>query len=72
MTAAGLEVAEPFGLEGPARMLADFDARWADSRQRADLLWAAELVEAEPALLGLSSHILAVARKGGGPLTSAS
>lgn len=45
------------------RMLADFEARWADPRQRADLLWAAETVEQEPSLLGLSSHLLAVARR---------
>lgn len=63
VTAAGLDVEGLFGLEGPARMLADFDARWADPRQRADLLRAAELLEAEPSLLGLSGHMLVVARK---------
>jgi SAM-dependent methyltransferase len=71
VAAAGLAVVGLFGLEGPARMLADFEARWADPRRRADLLWAAELVESEPSLLGLSSHILAVARKAGNPLTPA-
>ena len=60
---AGCQLVGLFGLEGPARMLADFEARWADPRQRADLLWAAETVEQEPSLLGLSSHLLAVARR---------
>jgi SAM-dependent methyltransferase len=62
---AGLEVTGLFGIEGPARMLADFDERWADPRRRADMFWAAEIVESEPSLLGLSGHLLAIARKPG-------
>jgi hypothetical protein len=52
-----------FGIEGPARMLSDFDERWADPRRRADMIWMAEALEAEPSLLGLSPHLLAVAQK---------
>ena len=51
-----------FGLEGPARMLADFDDRWSDPRKRADLIRAAEAVESEPSLMGLSPHLLGVVR----------
>lgn len=62
LEAATFDIIDVFGVEGPARMLPDFDARWNDPRQRADLLWAAEVVEAEPAFLGLSAHLLAVGR----------
>lgn len=51
------------GLEGPARMLADVDARWADPRQRADMIRLAEQLEAEPSLLGMNPRLLAVARR---------
>jgi len=61
--AAGFEMIGLYGLEGPARMFPDFDERWADPRRREDMLRIAELVEAEPSLLGLSGHLLAVARK---------
>jgi hypothetical protein len=44
-------------------MLADFDERWSDPRRRGDMLRVARLLESEPALLGLSPHLLAVARK---------
>lgn len=70
VVAAGLEVINLYGVEGPARMLADFDERWADARRREDMLRLAALVEAEPSLLGLSGHLLAVARKRG-PLAPA-
>lgn len=63
VTAAGFEMGGLYGLEGPARMLADFEARWSDPRQHDDLLHAVELIESEPSLLGLSAHLLAVARK---------
>lgn len=58
---AGLD-AELYGLEGPAGLLADFDARWRDPGSRTKLLDFLRLVEREPSLLGLSAHILAVAR----------
>ncbi|MEJ2203905.1 MAG: class I SAM-dependent methyltransferase [Gemmatimonadota bacterium] len=63
LAASGLELEGVFGLEGPAPLLADFDERWADLRTRTDLLRAAELIESEPSLLGLSPHILGVCRK---------
>lgn len=63
LVASGLSLEGVFGVEGPAPLLADFDGRWADPRTRADLLRAAELIESEPSLLGLSPHILGVCRK---------
>lgn len=59
----GLDVLGLFGLEGPAALLADFDERWADRRRREDLLRAAEAIESEPDLLGLSPHLLGVCRR---------
>lgn len=63
VTRAGLIVEGLFALEGPARMLADFDARWVDPRRRADMIRLAESLESESALLGMSPHLLAVSRK---------
>jgi ubiquinone/menaquinone biosynthesis C-methylase UbiE len=63
VTAAGFQMVALCGIEGPARMLADFDERWSDPRRRGDMLRVARLLESEPALLGLSPHLLAVARK---------
>lgn len=60
---AGFDVLGVFGIEGPARMLADFEERWADPRRRADMIWMAESLESEPSLLGLSPHLMAVGRK---------
>ena len=63
--AAGLRVEELVGLEGPAWLVRDVEARWADPQGRERLLGAARAVEREPALLGLSAHLLAVARPHG-------
>lgn len=54
--------AELIGLEGPAGLLASFDALWSEPASRTKLLDFLRLIEREPSLLGLSSHILAVAR----------
>jgi SAM-dependent methyltransferase len=63
LEAAGFGMAGVYGIEGPARMLADFEERWTDERRRADMLRMAALVESEPSLLGLSGHLLAVGHK---------
>lgn len=59
---AGFLVDACYGLGGPCCMLSDFEERWKDPRLRADMIRIAETVEAEPSLLGVSPHILAVAR----------
>jgi SAM-dependent methyltransferase len=46
------------GVEGPAWMLADFDARWDDPALRKDLLDVARALEAEPSVVGISAHLL--------------
>jgi hypothetical protein len=39
--------------------------RWQNTSDRELILWSARVVEAEPSLLGLSAHLLAVARRRG-------
>ncbi len=60
---AGLLVDNLCGVEGPGWLLQDVSHRLADARMRADLLRIARIVESEPALVGASAHLLAVARK---------
>lgn len=60
---SGFSVEGIFGLEGPATLLADFEERWSNERTRADLMRAAEAIEEEPSLRGLSPHLLGVCRK---------
>ena len=58
----GLTPQHLIGIEGPGWLLQDFDAAWTDNRRRADLLRLAELLESEPTMLGISTHILLIAR----------
>jgi SAM-dependent methyltransferase len=60
---AGFLLYACYGLEGPCGMLADFDERWSDPQRRAGMIRVAEMVEREPSLLGMSPHLLAVARR---------
>jgi ubiquinone/menaquinone biosynthesis C-methylase UbiE len=63
VVSAGFRCQGVFGLEGPGWILSDFDARWADSRKREDLLRAARALEREVSIVGLSAHLLAVGTK---------
>lgn len=60
--AAGLRHEATLPVEGPAWLLPDLDARLADEHRRAVLLGALASLEAEPSLLGVSAHLLVVAR----------
>jgi ubiquinone/menaquinone biosynthesis C-methylase UbiE len=60
---AGLELVELVGLEGLGAVLPDFEAVWADKPARAKLLTLLRSVESDPALLGVSPHILVVAQR---------
>jgi ubiquinone/menaquinone biosynthesis C-methylase UbiE len=62
-TAAGLSHETTLGIEGAAWLLPELEARLADQRRRAALLDALASLEGEPALLGASAHLLAVARR---------
>jgi SAM-dependent methyltransferase len=58
---AGLYVREVVGLEGLAGYLPHLAARWDDETDRNTILWSARAVENEPALIGLSAHLLVLA-----------
>ena len=60
----GLAHEATLAVEGPAWLFHDVEARLADARRRAVLLDALAALEMEPALLGVSAHLLAVARRG--------
>jgi ubiquinone/menaquinone biosynthesis C-methylase UbiE len=60
---AGFSLAGLFAVEGPGAYLPEFRARWADAENRERLLALLCRVEREPALLGVSPHILAVGRR---------
>ena len=51
------------GVEGPAWMVADFEARWAAPVLRGDMMAMGRALEAEPSVLGVSAHLLGVARR---------
>jgi ubiquinone/menaquinone biosynthesis C-methylase UbiE len=62
LTEAGFAVNGIYGLQGPSWLAADFDEWWNDPVHRDRLLEIARAVEAEPSLLGLSAHLMAVAQ----------
>ncbi len=62
VASAGFTETTVHGLEGPACLLTDFDARWNDPEQRRVLEWSADAFGDEPSLLGASAHLLAIAR----------
>jgi SAM-dependent methyltransferase len=63
VSAAGFLIDGLYGIEGPGWILPDIAARLADPRRRADLLYVARALESEPSVIGMSAHLLAVARK---------
>ena len=63
LTASGCLDVRVLGVEGPAWLVADFDTRWADPVLRNDMMAVARAVEAEPAMHGVSAHLLGVGRK---------
>jgi hypothetical protein len=62
LVAAGFVGVDVLGVEGPAWLVADFDARWSDPALRLDMLAVGRALEAEPAMLGVSAHLLAIGR----------
>ena len=50
-------------VEGPGWLLGDLQERFADEPRRAVLLAALAAIEGEPSLLGVSAHLLAIARR---------
>ena len=62
---AGLRDVRVLGVEGPGWMIADFDSKWADQTQRADVMAIARALESEPSILGVSAHLLGVGNNAG-------
>jgi ubiquinone/menaquinone biosynthesis C-methylase UbiE len=60
---ADLSLVELVGVEGLAGWLPHLARRWSNEADREVIVAAARLIEAEPDLLGLSAHLLAVARR---------
>jgi len=60
---SGLQLDSVFGLEGPAWLLQNFDEQWNDVGRRDRLLTVIRTLETEPTVIGVSAHILGVAKK---------
>jgi SAM-dependent methyltransferase len=61
--AAGLALDAVLGVEGPAWMMPDLEARLGGALRRRQLLDLLRRVEADPAVLAMSAHLLLVAHK---------
>lgn len=62
---AGFEDVRLLPIEGPGWLARDFDERWADPARREELLGWLREIEDDPALLGVSAHLLALGRQAG-------
>lgn len=60
-TEAGLTTKELVGVEGLAAYLPQLSDAWQNRANRELILWAAQSIESEPTLLGLSPHLLLMA-----------
>ena len=63
LAAAGVLEARVLGVEGPAWLAGDFDTRWADPVLRGDMMAMGRVLEGEPAIVGVSPHLLGIGRK---------
>jgi len=62
VTEAGFALSGLYGIEGPGWVAANFDDWWNNPDYRERLLKIARVLETEPSLLGMSAHLMAVAR----------
>ena len=61
--AVGFNLEGLFGIQGPAWLLQNLEEQWADPNYRERLLNIAGSLESEPSAIGVSTHIMAIARK---------
>jgi ubiquinone/menaquinone biosynthesis C-methylase UbiE len=61
--AAGFQVLKLLGVEGPGWLLPNFEEHWTDQAKRARLLAYMRAIEDETTLLGVSAHLMAIAKK---------
>ncbi len=62
-TSAGLTHMQTLAVEGPAGFINRVQDQWSDPNWREHVLTTIRSIEAEPALLGASPHLLAIGRK---------
>ena len=60
--AAGFVGADVRGVIGPAWLVPNLDDQWADDTRRENILRIVRLLEKEEAIMGVSTHLLAIAR----------
>jgi len=60
---AGLDPLELVGVEGLAGWLPSLAERWSDDNSRDAIMHSARVLEREPSVLGVSAHLLVVARR---------
>lgn len=63
VASAGFAVQAVIGIEGPGWLANDFESWWGNEEHRKRLLHIVRTLEREPALLGASLHLMAVARR---------
>lgn len=63
VTEAGFQLEKTLPIEGPAALLQDLDEQWDDKDQRIQILNALRWLEDEPSILGITGHLIAIARK---------
>ena len=61
--AVGFDFEGLFGIQGPAWLLQNLEEQWTDPNCRERLLNIARSLESEPSIIGVSAHIMAIARK---------
>ena len=60
---AGLSCEKLLAIEGPGKLLQNFEEHWSEQNRRQRLLQAIRWLETEPSTLGVSAHIMAIAKK---------
>lgn len=60
---AGFKDCQLLAVEGPGWLLPEFEERWQDPPRREMILMGVRLLEAEPSVIGVSCHLMAVGRK---------
>lgn len=63
VTEAGFQLEKTLPIEGSAALLQDLDERWEDKDQRIQIINALRWLEDEPSILGITGHLIAIARK---------
>jgi len=60
---AGFQIEKLLAIDGPGWLLQNFEMHWNDNARRERLLKNMRILEEDPSLLGISAHIMAIARK---------